>query len=175
MAHRKSGFTRRGGRMVRESLWVAILPTVSALGSASTAALFTGFSAAILALRPFTIVRTRGYIHLQSDQEAADETYFATLGAAVVSDQALAIGVTAVPTPQTDADSDLWFLYESLAGTVRFTSASGVFDAGHGRVFDSKSMRKVEDGEDVAMSVETAAISAGAVFLKGGRMLIKLH
>jgi len=39
---------------------------------------------------------------VRSDQFVATEGYEIAIGMAVVSDQALAIGVTAVPTPFTD-------------------------------------------------------------------------
>jgi hypothetical protein len=47
--------------MVRETLWMGIAASDTALASASSVVLFGGFSAAQLALRPFTIVRTRGH------------------------------------------------------------------------------------------------------------------
>jgi len=172
---RRSGFVTRGGRQVRESLWFAIASTDTQLASANTAALFTGLTATLLALRPFTVVRTRGYIHVRSDQITTSEIFQGSMGAAVVSDQALAIGVTAVPTPETDKGSDLWFVFETLAGAMSVSSAIGIWEQQIGREFDSRAMRKVEEGEDIAFSVESSAISAGLQWMKSGRMLIKLH
>ncbi len=170
-------FTRSRGRhgSARETLWIAITPTVNTLSVASTALLFTGFSAGVLALRPFTIIRSRGWFHVASDQGGVSENYDCALGFAVVSDQALAIGVTAVPTPNTDRDSDLWMVYEEVGGRWRFDSAAGVTEAGVGTKFDSKGMRKVEEGQDLAITIENSAVSLGAVVYKSGRMLIKLH
>ncbi len=174
--NRKSGFIRRGGVMRRESLWLEIGPTDTNLAAASTAALFTGFSAALLALRPFTIVRVRGYWHIATDQEAVDELQQCAIGFAVVSDQALAIGVTAVPTAFTDIGSDLWFLHQILTSRYQFisnTGSPGVISTGQD--LDSKAMRKVEEGQDVALTVETSSASAGLLVSKAGRMLVKLH
>ena len=53
---------------------------------------------------------------VESDQSAATELFIGNLGLAVVSDQATAVGVTAVPTPATDRGSDLWFLIEEGPG-----------------------------------------------------------
>ncbi len=163
--------------MRRESLWLAIQETSTVL-TVATPVLFTGFTAGVLAVRPFTIVRTRGVMHLSSDQIANTESYFAALGMAIVSDQALAIGVTAVPTTVTDPDSDLWFLYEALVGKYVLSSAVGI-DASGGQFkeFDSKAMRKVEEGQDVAIVEEAsgAAGFSGCTMIKQGRMLIKLH
>jgi len=173
---RRSGRVFRGGGFRRESQWIQIAPTVSNLGTASTAVLFTGFGAVALGLRPFTIVRTHINLHVASDQEVNDELQQVAIGTAVVSDQALAIGVTAVPTPFTDMGSDLWMLHQIL--TTRFLLGTAVGfsgDFGKEKDIDSRAMRKVEEGSDLAMSIETSSISAGADVAKAGRILIKLH
>ena len=173
---RRSGLVLRGGGFRRETKWVEIVPSVTTLGTASTAVIFTGFSPGDLELRPFTIVRSRLDFHIASDQEVNDELQQVALGMAVVSDQALAIGVTAVPTPFTDIDSDLWFLHDILTTQFLLGSAVGFSgDFGIGRSVDSKAMRKVEDGSDILISIETSSISAGVQVVKAGRMLLKLH
>ena len=173
---RKSGFILRSGVMRRESVWLALVPTFTTVAVAATPVLFGGYSAAALALRPFTIVRTRGFWRINSDQEGADEAYSCALAMAIVSDQALAIGVTAVPTPNTDRDSDLFFLFEELAGSFLFSSGLNVQTNPSQSQFDSKAMRKVEDGQDIAVTVESpTGISDGLTVYKGGRQLVKLH
>ncbi len=172
---RAGGFIR-GGRHLRETLWASISPTTTTLAVA-TPVLFSGLSASGLALRPFTIIRTRGVLHLSTDQIAASESYYAAYGMAVVSDQALAVGVSAVPTPLTEADSDLWFVYEPMTSRMLFGDATGL-GGGDGVMvrFDSKAMRKVEDGQDIA-TVEEASSNSGLLgcqLAKGGRMLLKL-
>ncbi len=129
-----------------------------------------------LAKRPFTIIRTHLRIHIASDQLIADELQVAALGMCVVSDQALAIGVTAVPTPITDNNSDLWFLHQFLVGDFTLATAIG-FDAsgGHDSMVDSKAMRRVNDDEDVLLAVEVSAASNGAFISTMGRLLIKEH
>jgi len=171
----RRSFGRRVG-VRRETLWVALASTLTTLAS-GTPVLLTGLSAATLALRPFTIIRNRGVMHLASDQISASESYMAHMGCAVVSDQALAIGVTAVPTPVTDRDSDLWFLYESLVSRELFGDATGFNDgAGVAKEYDSKGMRKVEEGQDLAFVLENeGAPFSGCNISKVGRMLIKLH
>jgi len=174
--NRKSGFIQRGGRMRRESVWAFANPTRTVLSAASNATLIGTFNAAALALRPFTIVRTRGLIHLKSDQTAALEDFDASVGYAVVSDQAAAIGITAVPTPETDRGSDLFFVYESLAGSFIFVSGVGFHPIGGvWKDFDSKAMRRVDDDSDLALTIETSAISNGVTFTHGSRLLLKLH
>ena len=171
---RRSGLVLRGGRNIRATSWVSLGTTFTTLAS-GTPVLFTGFSASVLAVRPFTIVRVRGWLSLSSDQAVAGENYAASLGLAVVSAEALAIGVTAVPTPQAEKDSDLWFLYEELSGRVSAVTSTGISDASPSTRIDSKAMRKVEDGQDVAVLEESLNAFPGCIMGKGGRMLIKLH
>jgi len=173
---RRRGFVKRGGVARRETAWIAIAPTNSVIAAAGGAVLFAGLNAAGLALRPFTIVRTRGIFQISSDQVAATEFYHAALGIAVVSDQALAIGITAVPTPDLDRGSDLFFVFEEEFGEISFSSAIGFVEpVGATRHWDSKAMRKVEIGSDIAVTIEASSISNGVNVRKAGRMLVKLH
>jgi len=82
-------------------------------------------------------------MHVQSDQVLADEEYDASLGYAVVSDQASGVGVTAVPLPEDDRGSDLFFVYETIAGSLEFDTAVSSREAGVSKYYDSKAMRKV--------------------------------
>jgi ribosomal protein S18 acetylase RimI-like enzyme len=162
--------------MRRETLWFTFPPASNVLAAASVAVISHSLNAVALALRPFTVVRTRITYHARSDQIAALENWDAALGLAVVSDQASAIGVTAVPTPDTDRGSDLWFVFAEIMGTVGFVTGIGVapeFSKNLG--VDSKAMRKVEEGQDIVVVQEATAISAGVFTQVAGRMLIKLH
>ena len=173
---RKSGFVRRGGSMRRETLWFGGAFSAQALAAASTAVLTTSLNAAALALRPFTIVRTHAYLHVNSDQVGASENYSVAFGRAVVSDQASAIGVTAVPTPATDNASDLWYFHQVLMSRFLFADGTGLNpDIGVQGSYESKAMRKVEDGQDVISVVETTNISSGADIFHFFRTLVKLH
>ena len=177
MARGRHGFITRGGRQVRETRWLDIDPTAATI-AAGGAVITHSLTAVELALRPFTIVRTRGLLWTRSDQAAATELYVMSMGICVVSDQAAGIGVTAVPTPEDDRSSDLWFVYESLMNEFVFVSATGFQAGGVGTStkFDSKAMRKVEDGQDVVVVVESDVLSAsGQIIIVSGRMLIKLH
>ena len=161
--------------MRRESLWLFVSPVRSILAAPNTAVIQNTLNATALGFRPFTVVRTRGYMRLATDAEGANEAYDASLGYAVVSDQATAVGATAVPTPETDRGSDLWFVYETIAGIHELTSDIGKLVGGDGKDYDSRAMRKVEEGEDIVVVIETSAISLGCTFYNSARMLIKLH
>ena len=176
---RKSGFILRGGVMRRETLWFDGLEWIQGLTSPSTAVFLGSLSAGALAIRPFTVIRTRGTFFVSSDQAAATERYGCALGNCVISDQASAVGVTAIPTPITDDNSDLWFQYEYLMGQFVFGTAVGFTDGATGGVqvpIDSKAMRKVEEGSDLAVVVENSSLSTSGCRTQGYlRHLVKLH
>jgi len=172
---RKSGFVRRHGRMVRETNWFSGTLVNSTVAAASTAVLLTSLNAAALALRPFTVIRTRGILQIRSDQTAAAESQQAAYGECVVSDQAQAIGVTAVPTPVTDSGSDLFYVYEWLLNSLEVTTDIGRYIDQPPYRYDSKAMRKVEVGQDMITVWETGAASDGASLTVFSRALIKLH
>jgi len=172
---RRSGRVFRGGRMVRETLWAGVTGSFESIATASTAVLLNITGAGLLALRPWTVVRSRGVIMLETDQDAARERQAVNIGAAIVSDQAVAIGITALPTPTTDKDSDLWYLYQSVmasqgAGTVNNNLGTFV-------EYDSRAMRKVEDGSQLVyvLESEVVALTQGTITRHTGRLLIKLH
>ena len=172
---RKSGFVRREGRMRRETLWVPIPPVSTNITGSGTSLIYTA-SAAEQALRPYTIVRTHLFLEFESDQLAATEDWWAAIGFAVVSDQASAIGVTAVPTPITDLGSDAWYLHQFGKGAILFGDLTG-FQASTGKQVqvDSKAMRKVEDGFDNIVTIESFTGFSGVAVATAGRQLLKLH
>ncbi len=166
----------RGGRQVRETLWIGVAETVTTLASANTATIINVASAGVDALRPFTVVRSVGFMGIRSDQTATSETYDAAIGFSVVTDQAAAIGVTAVPTPWTDLGSDSFFVHQMLMQRFLFISGvgveSGMLSWMH---YESKAMRRVNDDQTVAFVVEGSSLSAGSVIHHAGRQLVKLH
>ena len=77
-----------------------------------------------LALRPFTILRTRMLIGLKSDQGAATEQQIVSYGKIVVSDDAAAVGLTAFPNPSgISGDPDAG--HHAVASRFLMTSSSG--------------------------------------------------
>ena len=172
---RRSGPFVRSGASERKTVWAGIVPASVALGS-GVAVLQGTFNASALARRPFTVVRTHIHWSLQSDQVIATENQYCSLGLAIVSDQAIAIGITAVPTPITDIGSDLFFLHSTLISDFTFVSAVG-FSSGNlvQESVDSKAMRKVDGDQDLALVLENAAFTSGSTLAIGGRMLLKLH
>ncbi len=169
----RRSFVRSGAK--RKTLWIGIGSTASTLTS-SGGTILNSLNAAALALRPFTVVRTHLELLVRSDQIANSEDQVGALGVAIVSDQAVAIGVTAVPTPITDSSSDLWLLHKPFMNTFRLSSAVGISNAAKTYTVDSKAMRKVEDGQDFIVVVENdTSVGAGLGVLVSGRVLVKAN
>ncbi len=129
-------------------------------------------NAALLALRPFTVVRVRGMLSIISDQVAAAEEPFGAFGMCVVTDQASAAGLASLPSPISEEGSDVWFAYQFGAAPI---NTAGVMASVATSYFDSKAMRKVEDGETIVTLFENASASAGLLYLAKFRFLLKLH
>ena len=108
--------------------------------------------------------RTRGRFLFTSDQGTIFEGSVAAFGFVVVNDLALAAGVASMPGPITDANDDGWFVWESMpmlqGNTDGSSSASvGVGGANYGAEFDSKAMRRVEEGFGIAVVAEVASVA----------------
>ncbi len=88
------------------------------------------------------------------------------IGMCVVTDAAFAIGATAIPDPATEISDDIWMFISSI-------SKVGVDDIQPSRLFDSRAMRKVDEGSRlVLMIANTGSTSIGfSIYI---RMLGKL-
>jgi len=164
----------RSGGSKRATSWFDI--SITSTGVDNSSVLVNSLTALELARRPFTVVRTYLEILQLSDQAVATEQMHAAIGMCVVSDQAAAIGVSAVPTPITDDDSDLWYIHKFMLSGFAFSSAVG-FDERLGRQYtiESKAMRKVNDAEDLIVVVEGSSLGEGQTLVTAGRVLIKEH
>ena len=163
---------RRGPR--RETIWTSSADiTITTPIAAGGISFLSSLNAAALALRPFTILRTRGIFSLISDQVSAAEAPFGAMGIAVVSDQASAAGLASLPSPIIEESSDLWFVYQF--GAAEMSVLTSGMNQAQVYSFDSRAMRKVEDGEDIVVMVENASSLHGFNFIVKFRMLYKLH
>ena len=103
-----------------------------------------------------TVRRTRGILVVISDQGSVNEVQNGALGMIVVSDLAIAAGVASIPGPVTDQSDDGWFVWQPVfhvSGYVNAGSASLSIPRTYD--FDSKAMRKVEEGFTVAVVYES--------------------
>ena len=162
---------RQGQR--RKSTWIQISLGPTTIAS-SGSVLIGSLNAAALAFRPFTVVRTRIYMHIESDQSAASEQVRGAFGAIVVSDQAVAAGVASIPVPVTHSDAP-FFVYEPFVNSFLFGDGTGfITPVGTNIIIDSKAMRKVDVNEDIALQAQNA-VAFGSLLSIQGRMLVKLH
>ena len=177
MAHSRRGQVRRtplGRGQRRQTLWLTGTTTRTSLAGGGSA-LVTSLNAAGLALRPFTIVRTRGYFTIASDQQLATEFYEGAVGSTVVTDQAVAAGVASVPTPISEDASD-WFVYDRIADEFVFGDATGFILGSILARLDSRAMRKVDLGEDLITVIEASTLNtSGITITQYMRFLVKLH
>ena len=157
----------------RTKMWIGWGVGLTAL-TASTLHSVGVYTAGALALRPFTILRTRGIVKYFSDQIVANESPFGVLGSIVVTDTAAALGVTAVPNPGDNPEAS-WFTYQACMARVEVGDGTG-FDGNFGAeyIIDDKSMRKVGPDDDVNLLFDQSA-ALGATLFTLGRTLIQLH
>ena len=156
----------------RSMVWLGagFAPTTVA---ASSAVLIGILNASALALRPFTIVRTRIVTHWESDQQAASEFVQGVFSMQVVTEVAAAGGVGNVPTPLIETNAD-YHVYHPLLARLRVIGSAAIgFDPGASTI-DSKAMRKVGTDDQLVWVVENRA-ALGASLSMEGRVLVKLH
>jgi len=120
-----------------------------------------------------TLVRTRGYISgVLTVASAPGDGFFGAIGMAIVTVAAATIGITAIPTPLTEAGWDGWFVhryFDCRAGL------SGSNDQLVALDIDSKAMRKANEDEQIVMVLEV--IESGTATLRLGaavRMLSQI-
>ena len=175
MAFRRTGRAAHVVSSKRQSTWLELQPAIT-VHAATTGTILFSLTTAELALRPFTIVRTRLQVGIISDQAAASEDQVAGLGIAVVSEQAQAVGVTAVPLLIDDMESDLWLMHQLVYNTFLFADGTGFQDGGLQQyAIDSKAMRKVDIGQDVIVVAQRGGAGSGLNLFVGGRILIKVN
>ncbi len=111
-----------------------------------------------------TLRRVRGWVSAESDQQGATEAYLGAMGIAIVSDTALATGITALPGPFTDLNDDIWLFWIGLGGALIVDTAVGTRnDPQWIHQIDNKAMRRIEVGQSVVVMVENAQ-STGMTF-----------
>ena len=164
----RRGFTpRRTKRAV--SAWGYLQSNVIAVGPL-TKVLIGSF---ILSNPPLgeTILRTRVNLWVGSDQSAAVENQQGAFGLIVVTDRAVAAGAASIPGPATDGGDDGWFVHQAFnkrGASTSFGVPATPLDV------DSKAMRKVEDGGEIAIMVENIDALHNITVLVSVRLLAKL-
>ncbi len=138
--------------------WGRIVPTQVTLVLAGSKVLLATFILTNAGIGE-TIRRTRGSFLALSDQSAQVESQIGAWGMVVVNDIALGVGAASIPGPVTDADDDGWFVWEPILQVSEADegAADGAATGFVGQRFDSKAMRRVEEGFGVALMVENSS------------------
>ncbi len=171
MARRHRSFQRPPSRTM---IWIGAGTAAQVVGVSNT--IVASYNAAVLAIRPFTIIRTRIVIHFKSDQTGAAETVAGAYTEQVVTEEASAAGVASVPGGIDEPDAD-YYVYQPLFHDFNFVSGTGFENiTGQGRYWtvDSKSMRKVGVDDDVVSVLDLRNLLGSSIAIEG-RQLIKLH
>ena len=120
-----------------------------------------------------TVLRTVGSVSIASDQTGASEEQIGAFGMALVTDSAVAIGVTAMPDPVSDAEDDGWFVYQAFAQQTALAST------GIGSVMypiDSKAKRILEGkGMNIAVMLTNSHATQGLQFAINLRLLSQVR
>ena len=122
----------------------------------STKVLLGSFSPSVAGINE-TVRRTRGLISIVSDQTSVIETQAGAFGMVMVTDLAIAAGAASIPGPITDASDDGWFVWQAFF-------QSGLQTSFNNYEFDSKAMRRMQDGYSAAIMVENANTGLGLDF-----------
>ena len=105
-----------------------------------------------------TVRRTRGMLSIGADAVSVEEQTGA-LGFVVVSDLALAAGAASIPGPFTDGSDDGWFVWQPFVQTAQEGTISNL--TSYQYAFDSKAMRRVEEGFGIAVMLENSSATFG--------------
>ncbi len=166
---------RRGTR--RASDWqIAVESSAFVNVPANSSVLLISITAAALsAIGPFTIVRSRGYLSVVTDQFAAEEDQIGGVGMALVNDRARAVGISALPVPTgTELLDDRFFWIQMFGQRFLFGSAIGMEPkAAESFVIDSKAMRKVKTDDALVITASNPHATNGFNLAIGMRILTK--
>jgi len=120
-----------------------------------------------------TIIRMRGrFDAFISTAAAVGDGFQGAVGIGLATSAAFAIGITAIPTPITEAAWDGW-LWHSFFGAHRGFDGSGAGAAS--LEIDSKAMRKVSDEMSLFAAIEVVEVGASTLRVHlDTRLLVKL-
>ena len=149
--------------------------TVTALSG--TGQTILGAGVVMVSEEKSTIVRVRGSLQAYlKTTAAADDGFHCAVGLALVTDEAFAVGATAVPGPISEIDWDGWMYHRifdvhATGGTASDTIGLSVaqFEV------DSKAMRKWDEGNTLMAVVEVVEGTTATMSVWfDTRILIKL-
>ncbi len=112
-----------------------------------------------------TVRRVRMSVLYSSDQNTASEASLGAVGAAVMEDTAIAVGVASLPDPITDVQDDVWLMFQGLHTRISVSAGAGAImePAGSAYEIDSKAMRKLPPGKSLVFIVANQSSSFAAL------------
>jgi len=159
VARARRSFVRSGKRPNRS--WAGAVAAAAVTVPAASKVLLTSLTLSNPGIDE-TVLRTVGGVGVASDQSAATETQTGAIGFGVFNSTAIALGVTGLPDPVTDAKDDVWFMHISFFQTFLLKTAVGVIaDQTHWYPFDSSAKRIVSNGYGIAVVAANAHASNG--------------
>jgi len=168
MARARSGFRGHRGGGHRLTEWSSLLDA----GFTSVAATGATLISSVGFEDPGTIIRSRGSITVLPATFAADSNPVGAFGVGLVTAEALAIGITALPHPYRDADWGGWMVWQPFAFKWEFGDATGFSRGDWTYDIDSKAMRKVSPSTAMVFVAES---QSGAFDIhESVRLLLKL-
>ena len=110
-------------------------------------------------------------ISVGSDQISTIESQSGAFGMIAVSDLAITAGVVSIPSPVTEGNDDGWFVWQPFVQTIE-----GSTSASHSEQydFDSKGMRRIQEGFTIAIVAENSSATIGLDFQFAVAMLTSL-
>ena len=171
MARRFPNRSNSGARPNRA--WVGAFSVAQVNIPANSAVLISTFALSNAGIDE-TILRTVGSFFVGLDQIVANEQQLGAFGLILATDQAISVGITAIPDPITDINDDGWFVYVPIQQETQYATVVGQ-SMGRTYDFDSKAKRVVYTGTGVAVVVANSHATNGLDISVGFRMLSQVR
>ncbi len=165
--------TRRGVAMQKN--WTSLIPSFQAVSTNTTL-----LGNAIIPINSQTVLRCRGFVSAQFDATVqVGDIMLLTFGICVVSQDAQAVGATAMPDPFDDASWPgwLWFQLGALHTPIKaITTGAGDpnFPFWQRVDIDTKSMRKLRQNEVLFMNVQVGETAAATMDIRGATRVLAM-
>ena len=175
MSPRHSLSRRTGGSSRRRTEWF------DGVNSTAVQNVVAIVSNAVTINEALTLVRIRGEMNIWVILATAIGDGFTTIdaGIGIASFDAVAAGVTSLPSPGTDKDWGGWVWHHSGGAIVGLeTTEVGRFPIGARTIpIDTKAMRKLSPNESIfgSVALSTEVGTAAVNFTMNTRILFKLH
>ena len=155
---------RRSGRKT-DYQWANVLVFGELRGAAVDAKVTGDNSLALITGARSTIMRIRGEVWVGADPDGAGNASIVGVGLILVNNDALAIGVTAIPGPLLDIGSS-WIWHTTFNLFSGDAIAQDFFDISQNarREIDSKAMRKFEPNMSLVFVAENQTNGGAAVW-----------